>query len=100
MLEGLAANRGCAITDLLDGGTTQGSPRCPVDVVVNLVADSREDTEALLEVTKPGGVLVSATSPGGEFAEPDATVIFFSVRRVRRVIRSSARSLSESSPCQ
>jgi NADPH:quinone reductase-like Zn-dependent oxidoreductase len=32
----------------------------PVDVVVNLVAGSREDTEALLDVTKPGGVLVSA----------------------------------------
>jgi NADPH:quinone reductase-like Zn-dependent oxidoreductase len=36
----------------------------PVDMVVNLVAGSREDTEALLDVTKPGGVLVSATSPG------------------------------------
>jgi hypothetical protein len=52
----------------------------PVDVVVNLVAGSREDTEALLDVTKPGGVLVSATSPGGEFPERDATVIFFSGR--------------------
>jgi NADPH:quinone reductase-like Zn-dependent oxidoreductase len=52
----------------------------PVDMVVNLVAGSREDTEALLDVTKPGGVLVSATSPGGEFPERDATVIFFSVR--------------------
>ena len=49
-------------------------------MVVNLVAGSREDTEALLDVTKPGGVLVSATSPGGEFPERDATVIFFSVR--------------------
>jgi NADPH:quinone reductase-like Zn-dependent oxidoreductase len=55
----------------------------PVDVVVNLVAGSREDTEALLDVTKPGGVLVSATSPGGEFPERDATVIFFSVRQRR-----------------
>jgi len=36
----------------------------PVDVVFNLVAGSREDTGALLDVTKPGGVLVSATSPG------------------------------------
>jgi NADPH:quinone reductase-like Zn-dependent oxidoreductase len=52
----------------------------PVGVVVNLVAGSREDTGALLDVTKPGGVLVSATSPGGEFPERDATVIFFSVR--------------------
>jgi NADPH:quinone reductase-like Zn-dependent oxidoreductase len=49
-------------------------------VVVNLAAGSREDTEALPDVTKPGGVLVSATSPGGEFPERDATVIFFSVR--------------------
>jgi hypothetical protein len=38
--------------------------------VVNLVAGSREDTEALLDVTKPGG----------EFPERDATVIFFSAR--------------------
>jgi NADPH:quinone reductase-like Zn-dependent oxidoreductase len=29
----------------------------PVDVVVNLVAGSREDTEALLDVTKLGGVV-------------------------------------------
>jgi len=41
------------------------------DPVVNLVTGSREDTEALLDVTKPGGALVSATSPGGEF--PSAT---------------------------
>jgi hypothetical protein len=42
--------------------------------VVNLVAGSREETEALLDVTKPGGVLVSATSPGGEFpSSPSAT---------------------------
>jgi NADPH:quinone reductase-like Zn-dependent oxidoreductase len=52
----------------------------PVDVVVNLVAGSREDTGVLLDVTKPDGVLVSAASPGGEFPERDATVIFFSVR--------------------
>ena len=50
------------------------------DPAVSLVAGSREDTEALLDVTKPGGVLVSAASPGGEFPERDATVIFFSVR--------------------
>jgi NADPH:quinone reductase-like Zn-dependent oxidoreductase len=50
------------------------------EAVKDLVAGSREDTEALLDVTKPGGVLVSATSPGGEFPERDATVIFFSVR--------------------
>jgi hypothetical protein len=45
------------------------------DPVVNLVAGSREDTEALLDVTKPGGAPVSATSPGGEYPERDATVI-------------------------
>src|SRR5579859_2641220 len=54
--------------------------REPVDLVVNLVAGSRDDTIALLDVTKPGGILVSATSPGGEFPERDARVVFFSVR--------------------
>ena len=54
--------------------------REPVDLVVNLVAGSRDDTVALLQVTKPGGVLVSATSPGGEFPERDVRVVFFSVR--------------------
>jgi NADPH:quinone reductase-like Zn-dependent oxidoreductase len=54
--------------------------REPVDLVVNLVAGSRDDTVALLQVTKPGGILVSATSPGGEFPERDVRVVFFSVR--------------------
>ena len=44
----------------------------PVDVVVNLVAGSREDTGALLDVTKPGGVLVSAT-PLPAASSPSAT---------------------------
>ena len=38
--------------------------------VVNLVAGSREETEALLDVTKPGGVLVSATSQLQPLVEP------------------------------
>jgi NADPH:quinone reductase-like Zn-dependent oxidoreductase len=54
--------------------------RDPVDLTVNLVAGSREDTEALLGVTRPGGSLVSATSPGGEFPGQDVRVVFFSVR--------------------
>ena len=54
--------------------------REPVDLVVNLVAGSREDTIALLDVTKPGGILVSATSPGGEFPERDVRVVFIHVR--------------------
>ena len=54
--------------------------REPVNLVVNLVAGSRGDTVALLDVTKPGGVLVSATSPGGEFPERDVRVVFFGVR--------------------
>lgn len=52
----------------------------PVDLVVNLVPGSREDTAALLNVIKPGGVLVSATSPGGEFPEHDVRVEFIHVR--------------------
>jgi NADPH:quinone reductase-like Zn-dependent oxidoreductase len=51
-----------------------------VDLVVNLVAGTREDTVALLDVIKPGGVLVSATSPGGEFPEHDVRVEFVHVR--------------------
>jgi NADPH:quinone reductase-like Zn-dependent oxidoreductase len=54
--------------------------REPVDLVVNLVAGSRDDTVALLDVTRPGGVLVSATSPGGEFPEFDVRVEFIHVR--------------------
>jgi len=54
--------------------------REPVDLVINLVAGSAEDTRALLDVTKPGGVLVSATSPGGEFPEHDVRVEFIHVR--------------------
>ena len=54
--------------------------REPADLVVNLVAGSREDTEALLGVTRPGGILVSATSPGGEFPDSGVRVTFFSVR--------------------
>jgi NADPH:quinone reductase-like Zn-dependent oxidoreductase len=51
-----------------------------VDLVVNLVAGSREDTETLLGIARPGGRLVSATSPGGEFYDRDVRVVFFSVR--------------------
>lgn len=52
----------------------------PVDLAVNLVPGSREDTEALLDVTRTGGVLVSATSPGGAFPDRHVRVVFFSVR--------------------
>jgi NADPH:quinone reductase-like Zn-dependent oxidoreductase len=52
----------------------------PVDLAVNLVPGSRQDTEALLGVIRAGGILVSATSPGGEFPHRDVRVVFFSVR--------------------
>ncbi len=51
-----------------------------VDLVINLVAGSREDTETLLGVTRTGGTLVSATSPGGGFPDGKVRVVFFSVR--------------------
>ena len=51
-------------------------------MVVNLVVGTREDTEALLGVTKSKGVLVSATSPGGEFHDR-VRIVFFSVRSDR-----------------
>jgi len=52
----------------------------PVDLVINLVAGSPDDTAALLDVTKPGGIFVSATSPGGEFPERDMRIDFIHVR--------------------
>lgn len=52
----------------------------PVDLAINLVPGTGEDTANLLNVIKPGGTLVSATQPGGEFAERAQRVVFFSVR--------------------
>jgi NADPH:quinone reductase-like Zn-dependent oxidoreductase len=53
--------------------------REPVDLVVNLVHGSRDDSAALLDVTKPGGILVSVP-PGVEYPERDVRVVFFGVR--------------------
>ncbi|MGB8403119.1 MAG: NADP-dependent oxidoreductase [Mycobacterium sp.] len=48
----------------------------PVDLAINLVPGTGDDTAALLEVVAPEGTLVSITPPGGEFPR----VVFFSVR--------------------
>jgi len=68
--------------EVIDYTTTMigDAVREPVDLVVNLVPGSPEDIIALLNVTKPGGVLISATSPGGEFPEYDVRVEFINVR--------------------
>ena len=52
----------------------------PVDLAINLVVGTGEDTAGLLDVIAPGGTLVSATSPGGEFPERPERMVFFSVR--------------------
>ena len=52
----------------------------PVDLVVNLVVGTREDTASLLDVLTPDGTLVSATQPGGDFPDRSQRVVFFSVR--------------------
>ena len=52
----------------------------PVDLAINLVAGTREDTAGLLDVIEPGGTLVSVTQPGGEFPERPQRIAFFSVR--------------------
>jgi len=52
----------------------------PVDLAINLVAGTSDDTADLLDVIEPGGTLVSATSPGGEFPERAQRVVFCSVR--------------------
>ena len=59
------------ITDALD---------VPVDLAINLVAGTSDDTADLLNVIAPGGTLVTATPPGGEFPERTQRVVFFSVR--------------------
>lgn len=41
----------------------------PVDLAINLVAGTGEDTAGLLDVIVPEGTLVSATSPGGDFPD-------------------------------
>lgn len=51
-----------------------------VDLAINLVAGTRNDTAGLLDVIEPGGTLVSVTSPGGEFSERPQRLAFFSVR--------------------
>jgi NADPH:quinone reductase-like Zn-dependent oxidoreductase len=53
--------------------------REPVDLVVNLVHGSKDDSAALLDVTKPGGILVSVP-PEVEYPERDVRVVFFGVR--------------------
>ena len=52
----------------------------PVDLAINLVPGTGDDTAALLDVIKPQGILVSATPPRGEFLDRAQRVVFFSVR--------------------
>jgi NADPH:quinone reductase-like Zn-dependent oxidoreductase len=59
--------------------------RKPVDLVVNLVASSGEVSVALLDVTKPGGILVSVP-PGVKYPERDVRVVFFGVRWLKTPI--------------
>jgi NADPH:quinone reductase-like Zn-dependent oxidoreductase len=52
----------------------------PVDLAINLVGGTGEDTAGLLDVIEPGGTLVSVTSPGGDFTQRPQRVVYFSVR--------------------
>lgn len=53
-------------TDVIDYATTPVTEAVtlPVDVVLNLVRTTPEQTQALLSLLKPGGVFVSTTTPG------------------------------------
>jgi len=51
----------------------------PVDLVINLVVGSADDSVALLDVTKSGGIIVSVP-PGVEFPKRDVRVVSFGVR--------------------
>nr|WP_130354090.1 NADP-dependent oxidoreductase [Agromyces ramosus] len=59
----------------------------PVDVVVNLVRTSPEETATLVSLVKPGGVFVSTTTPGVAPAGTD-------VRAVSLFVRSDAAQLA------
>jgi NADPH:quinone reductase-like Zn-dependent oxidoreductase len=59
----------------------------PVDVVVNLVRTSPEETAALVSLVKPGGVFVSTTTPGEVPAGGD-------LRAVSIFVRSDAAQLA------
>ncbi|WP_238476299.1 NADP-dependent oxidoreductase [Agromyces mariniharenae] len=59
----------------------------PVDVVLNLVRTSPEETAALVSLVKPGGVFISTTTPGVEPAGAD-------VRTVSLFVRSDAAQLA------
>jgi len=52
----------------------------PVDLAINLVAGTHDDTIGLLDVITPGGTLVTANPPGEEFPDRAQRVVFFSVR--------------------
>lgn len=60
----------------------------PVDVVLNLVRTSPEETEALVSLVRPGGVFVSTTTPG--VVPPDADL-----RSVNLFVRSDAAQLAQ-----
>jgi len=59
----------------------------PVDVVVNLVMASEQDMAALVGLVRPGGVLVTTTSPAPDDPERE-------VRAVRMYVRSDADQLA------
>ena len=59
----------------------------PVDVVLNLVTASEQDMAGLMGLIRPGGVLVSTTSPAQDDLERN-------VRAVRMFVRSDADQLA------
>ena len=52
----------------------------PVDVVINLVVTARPEMAALIGVTRPGGVLVTATAPSADDESSRVRIVFFPVR--------------------
>jgi NADPH:quinone reductase-like Zn-dependent oxidoreductase len=77
-----AAVRAFGATEIIDYTTVKVADAMaePADLTVNLVAGSRHDTESLIGVTRPGGVVVSATYPGDDVRGSGVRVAFFSVR--------------------
>ena len=72
----------------------------PVDVVLNLVRTSPEETEALVSLVKPGGVFVSTTTPGEVPPGSDVRAVSIFVRSDAAQLDPPRRSSSTPASCE
>ena len=72
----------------------------PVDVVLNLVRTSPDQTEALVSLVKPGGVFVSTTTPGVVWPDYDVRAVDLFVRSDSAQLTPAWRSSSMPATCE